>query len=538
MIINPQIKELADSFYTNTTENNEVYFTKWTFPGGTLPDLSYEKAEADDKLADQTLKKAAEFRKTQITHNDDIILSVLEYYCHYIKKNKSNYWHKFDLNHYTCPLPTMLEKLSILKLDTAEEKEIYQSAFSKMPAFIDAMHEKMIQQSAKYIRMPEEACKMAIRNLRTYIPLTDAALRLPEAKEHSEKTKQSLQKLIDYTEKEYLPYTPKTVGMGQYPGGLDMYMRQVNTYISCDESPEAIQQKGYKALADTTAKMENIISKLGYNMSVREFNQHLMTDDRFKFKTPEEMQATLTSHLDKIRPYMSKYFDRMPKADCAVARLDPSMEHSTSWGYYNIPVENPIGVYYYSAAELDKRCQIRTAAVIYHELLPGHHYQMNLVLEDDTLPHIIRNHYNTACADGWAEYASGFCEEIGLYDLYAEYGRLSWDAFLCCRLIVDTGMNALGWTYDRAEKLIKENTMFTDSEIYTELLRYTTAMPAQALSYKWGSLKFFEMRKRAEEVLKDRFDLKEFHHVMTEFGSVPLNITEKHFEWYLKEKQK
>ena len=536
MIINKDIKELADYFYSSTSENNEVYFIKWTFPNNELLDLSYEKAVKDNILADETLEKINNFRNVNLTHTDEIILSVLEYYCYYIKKNLSNYWYKFDLNHYTCPISTLLEKLNTLKTDTIDDMNKYLSIFCKFPKFISDMKIKLETQSSKYIRMPVESCNMALKTLHTFIDMTEETYRGPETKKYVEATKKAIEEIISYIENEYIQYAPQTIGMSQYPGGYEMYMRQVNTYISCDELPEKIQGKGYKALENTRAKMKGIIEKLGYNCTIEQFNEIIQGNDKFKFKTPEEMQNTMTQYLDKIRPLMSTYFNRMPKADCAVKRLNPILEASTSWGHYNIPVENPLGVYYYSAVELDKRCNIRTAAVVYHELFPGHHYQMNLVLEDESLPLIIRNHYNTACADGWAEYASGFCEEIGLYDLYSEYGRLTWDAFLCCRLIVDTGLNALGWTYDKAEKFLSSNTMFTKAEIYTELLRYTTAMPAQALSYKWGSLKFLELRDKAKEILKDKFDLKEFHDVMIEFGSIPLDILEQHFNWYIKTK--
>ncbi len=366
--------------------------------------------------------------------------------------------------------------------------------------------------------------------------MTEKTYRGPKTQKYIDETVKAIKDIISYIETEYIQFAPQAIGMSQYPGGYDMYTRQINTYISCDEVPDKIQKKGYEALNNTKLKIKEIIKKLGYNCTIEEFNDIIQKSDKYKFKTPEEMQDKMTEYLDKIRPLMNTYFNKMPQADCAVKRLDPILEASTSWGHYSIPVENPLGIYYYSAAELDKRNNIRSAAIVYHELLPGHHYQMNLVLEDETLPLIIRNHYNTACADGWAEYASGFCEDIGLYDLISEYGRLSWDAFLCCRLIVDTGLNALGWTYDMAEQFLLKNTMLTKTEIYSELLRYTTAMPAQALSYKWGSLKFLELRNLAKEKLKDDFDLKEFHDVMLEFGSIPLNILEEHFEWYIKSK--
>ncbi len=538
MQIREDIKALADRFYRDTCEKNEVFFVKWTFPSDDLPDLSLARAESDDRLADETLAKVdSMLREPGLSHTDEIILKVLRYYCGYIKKNLLNYWHVFDLNHYTSPLPHLFEKLLALPYETEREKARYLAILEKFPDFLQALHGKLEQQAQRYIRMPLEACKIVLTTFERYMEMAAEMDRGGRTSLLSKEILGALRRLGDYVGGDYMHHAPQTIGMGQYPGGLDMYMRQVDTYISCDACPEEIQRTGYEALEATKKKMRAIMAQVGFQGTLEAFALSVREDPRFRFATPEEMQCAMSGYLDKIRPLMPKYFNRMPKADCAVARIDPRREATTSWGYYNIPVERPIGVYYYSAAELDKRCQVRDQAVVYHELLPGHHYQMNLVLEDPTLPDILHHHYNTACADGWAEYASGFCEEIGLYDPYTEYGRLTWDAFLCCRLIVDTGLNALGWTLENARDFLKQETMFTDRELYTELHRYAVGMPAQALSYKWGSLKFFGFKAKAVEALGEGFDLKEFHDVMLEFGSIPLNIIEEHFEWYIAEKK-
>lgn len=285
--------------------------------------------------------------------------------------------------------------------------------------------------------------------------------------------------------------------------------------------------------------MLEIARGLGYEGSFMEVMRQIQADPRYLFKTPEEMQERMTGWLDEIRPLMGDYFSQMPEADCGVARTSIEDEKTSSWGFYHVPVpgENDKGIYYYSAAELDKRCQIRMKAVVYHELLPGHHYQMNLMMEDDTLPDIIHHHYNTAYADGWAEYASGMGRELGLYEPINDYGRLSWDSFLCCRLIIDTGLNALGWTYDQTCAFLREHTMFTDLEMHIELIRYTCAMPAQALAYKWGSRFFVNLRERAERELGEAFDIKRYHEAVLAYGATPLDLLEEHFEWCLEQEK-
>ena len=533
MQLSPAVRSLCDSFFANTVENNEVYIVKWTFPDGAFPDLSLERAHQDSLLADETEAQARALLENCASHEDEIILRVLIYYCGYIRKNEQNYWLRFDLNHSYRTIPTFLEKLLALPVDTAGQQAFYLKVLENFTPFVQFLHNKLAEQARRYIRLPKEGCRLVIRSLQDCADMLEETNRFPQAAPASAALTRAIEALTAYIEGEYFTLAPEIIGMGQYPGGADLYARQVETYISCNASPEEIQRIGRQALQDTEDQMLAIARSLGHTGTLKEFKEQVQNDPRFRFSTPEEMQETMTAYLDKIRPLMPLYFGRMPKADCAVARLDPASEATSSWGYYNVPNEKPIGIYYYSAAELDKRCQIRTNAVVYHELLPGHHYQMNLVLEDPTVPEIIRHHYNTAYADGWAEYASGFCRDLGLYTPYNEFGRLSWDSFLCCRLLVDTGLNALGWTQQEAVDFLKEHTMFTDAEIRTELVRYTIGMPAQALAYKWGSLKFAEFRRRTQQALGDRFDLKDYHDALLQFGAIPLDILEKHLDWYI-----
>ena len=540
MLISPSIKKMADDFFHDTVENNEVMMVKWTFPNGELPDLSLERAKADYELAEATEAKVEELIAAGgLSHEDDMILRILGHYCGYIKKNYLNWWQRFDLNNIYRVIPTMLDKMLNLPIETEEDRAFYAKVLGNFPPYVEFFANKLEAQARRYIRMPKMCCDLALDMLDAAVVEAPKANRFEGCEEDTDATVERIQKLIDYIRGEYYEQAPVAIGMGQYPGGADLYAREIDTYISCNESPENIMARGYKVLAETEAEMDRIARGIGYEGTHLEIMRAIQNDPRYLFHSPEEMQETMTGYLDKIRPYMPQYFSRMPKADCAVARTSVEDEKTSSWGYYHVPVpgENDKGVYYYSAAELDERCQIRMNAVVYHELLPGHHYQMNLVLEDETLPEIIHHHYNTAYADGWAEYASGFCRELGLYGPIQEYGRLSWDAFLCCRLVIDTGLNALGWTYQDAVDFLKEHTMFTQLEMHTELVRYTCGMPAQALAYKWGSLFFFDMRHRAEEALGDKFDIKRYHDAVLEYGAIPLDLLEYHFQWYLEQEK-
>ena len=531
---------MADDFFANTVENNEVMIVKWTFPDGQLPDLTLERAQRDYELADETeAKMEALLAAGGLTHEDEMILKILGHYCGYIRKNYLNWWQRFDLNSIYRVIPTLFEKMVALPIDTPEQRALYRTALDGFAPFVGFLHGKLEAQAARYIRMPKMCCDLALESLTSAVGGLPRADRFEGCADATAAIISAVEELIAYIRGDYYELAPTIIGIGQYPGGAELYAREIDTYISCNETPENIQKRGYEELARTEAEMLEIARGLGYEGSFMEVMRQIQADPRYLFKTPEEMQERMTGWLDEIRPLMGDYFSQMPEADCGVARTSIEDEKTSSWGFYHVPVpgENDEGIYYYSAAELDKRCQIRMKAVVYHELLPGHHYQMNLVMEDDTLPDIIHHHYNTAYADGWAEYASGMGRELGLYEPINDYGRLSWDSFLCCRLIIDTGLNALGWTYDQTCAFLREHTMFTDLEMHTELIRYTCAMPAQALAYKWGSRFFVNLRERAERELGEAFDIKRYHEAVLAYGAIPLDLLEEHFEWYLEQEK-
>lgn len=535
MKISQEVMQIANELFANTVENNEVMIVKWTFPNGKLPDLSLERAQADAAYADEIEIRARKMLSCATSHNDEIILKVVIRYCAYIRNNLLNYWLRFDLNSSYRTIPTLLEKMLALPIATEQDKALYLQVLTNFAPFVHGLHSKLLAQARRYIRMPRACCDLVLQSLSFAADEVGAhAARFPGCEQPADGLATEILRLKETIAGPYRDLAPTALGMGQYPGGDAFYAREVETYISYPETPEAILKRGYEELARTEQEMLDVAHGMGYTGTLRQIMDQVQTDPRYRFSTPEEMQAALMGYLDDIRPHMSGCFSRMPRADCTVDRTSEADEQTSSWGYYNVPVpgENDKGVYYYSAAELDKRCQIRTRAVVYHELLPGHHYQMNLVQEDDTLPDIIHHHYDTAYADGWAEYASNLCHELGLYQPMEYFGRLTWDAFLCCRLIVDTGLNALGWTYDEAAALLREHTMFTEFEIRTELIRYTCGMPAQALAYKWGSRWFRDLRARMERSLGDAFDIKRFHDAALMFGAIPLDILDEHMSWF------
>lgn len=236
-----------------------------------------------------------------------------------------------------------------------------------------------------------------------------------------------------------------------------------------------------------------------------------------------------------MEPFLDQYFAVLPYD---VKRLDPSMEAGMSYGYYEPPTEDrPVGLYRYNGSGLDSRSQLQAANLIYHELVPGHHFHLACQSENEDLPFIWREAMElTGYNEGWVEYAADLPKEMGLYDdPYDLYGRLVNERFTAQRLVVDTGMNLLGWSLERGRSFMRANTMESETQVATETLRYSTDMLAQALAYRLGYLEMTELRERAERELGSAFDIRAFHEAILGPGALPLSVLEEQIRVFIQE---
>ena len=334
---------------------------------------------------------------------------------------------------------------------------------------------------------------------------------------------------------------PRTVGLGQYPGGKVAYARLIRAETTLNVTPEKAHAIGLREVAALERRMTEIRARLDFKGSREEFHRFLQTDPRFFPKTPEQIRDRLTSAIERIRPALDRFFVRFPKAPYAIKRLNPALEGSMTYGYYTVPSPlDPSGYYFFNGSNLDQRSLLNAAALAYHEIMPGHHFQMAQQRERLERPAFRRNLGHSGFQEGWAEYASsGLAMEAGMYsDPYDLYGRLMYDTFFSVRLVVDTGLNFYGWPRAKAIAYMKEHTLESDTQIDSETLRYAVGSPAQALSYKLGSLKMFELRRKAERALGSRFDIQRFHDALVGSGSMPLTLLEQHIDWFIAQEKK
>ena len=519
-------------------------------PVENLPEISEESSRKELAVYRAFLERLGRIDPASLNHDDWLTWAVLEWE---LKQGVAAADHLALLSPitpYTLPLPGLHEIYTRHTFSSPEDLDRYLKLLRQYPRYVGQLQARAEWQRTKGFLLPKQTVDQMVLMFRAFaqpaerslfavsperLPKGSEAFRAQVAKIIQEEVNPSLERLAVMLEGDYRKAAPEGVGMGQYPGGPEAYRFLVRVYTGLDVTPEEVHRRGLDEVARLEARMAEVRRQVGFEGTQRQFNDHLRADARWLAKTPEEVGERLMAPVRKIEPLIGRYFLRIPKAPYGVKRMDPALEGSVTFGQYRQPVAgDPSGWYQYNGSSLDQRPLPGAAALIYHELLPGHHFQIALQLENESLPRLRRNLYHTAFVEGWAEYASELGIEMGLYDdPYALYGRLAMDMFLSNRLVVDTGMNALGWPRSKAIEYMRERLLETEVQIGTETLRYSTSMPGQALAYKMGSARIWELRRQAERELGPKFDLRRFHEAVLGSGSLPLSVLERHVAWWI-----
>ncbi len=333
-------------------------------------------------------------------------------------------------------------------------------------------------------------------------------------------------RLHDVLSTEILPAArpPERPGLCHVPGGEEAYRRLIRVHTSLDLAPDELHRTGLAEIERIDAEMEAHAARTIGSRSRAEAIARLRGDPALHFTTREEVHAKAEEALARAAAAIPAWFGRLPKASCAVVDMPAHEEEHSTIAYYRQPAEDGTrpGQYYLNTSHPETRPRYEAEVLAYHESIPGHHLQIAIAQELDGLPAFRRHLGPTAFFEGWGLYTERLADEMGLYagDL-DRIGVLSFDAWRASRLVVDTGMHAMGWTRDRAIDFMLEHTALAPNNIVNEVDRYIS-MPGQALAYKTGQLELLRLRAAARERLGASFDIRTFHDTVLENGAIGL----------------
>lgn len=342
-------------------------------------------------------------------------------------------------------------------------------------------------------------------------------------------------KLLKFMSDEYQPACRQQIGASALSRGREYYRHCVRHFTTLDIEPQEVHDVGQAEVKRIRQEMQAVIKKSGYSGDFRAFVEFLRTDPQFYATTPEQLLKEVSLVLKRMDGELPKLFGKLPRMPYGIREIPSYIAPRTTTAYYMPPVGDgsQAGFYYVNTYDLKSRPLFEIEALSLHEAVPGHHTQIALQQELEGMPSFRRFSHATAFVEGWGLYAERLGLEVGFYqDPYRDFGRLSYEMWRACRLVVDTGMHFLGWTRQQAIQFMADNTALTLHNITAEVDRYI-AWPGQATAYKMGELKIRALRRLAEEQLGPKFDVRQFHDVVLAEGAVPLDVLEANVKAYI-----
>lgn len=345
---------------------------------------------------------------------------------------------------------------------------------------------------------------------------------------------------LDFFRNEYLPNARKTLGASELPDGRKYYAMKIREFTTLNLTPEEIHKIGLSEVDRISSEMNAVMKQAGFQGDFAAFLVFLRTDPRFYAKTPEELLSRASRIAKRIDGKLPSLFKTLPRLPYTVEPVPDDIAPKYTSGRYVGPAQGSTqpGIYWVNTYMLESRPLYNLEALTLHEAVPGHHLQISLARELGDLPNFRRFSYISSFGEGWGLYCEWLGLEAGIYqDPYSNFGRLTYEMWRACRLVVDTGIHSMGWTRQQAIDYLATRTALPLHEVETEVDRYIS-WPGQALAYKLGELKIKELRKRAEAALGTRFDVREFHDIVLGSGAVPLSVLESNVDRWIASQRK
>jgi uncharacterized protein (DUF885 family) len=342
----------------------------------------------------------------------------------------------------------------------------------------------------------------------------------------------------DFMVNEYKPNARDNIAASSLPKGKKYYQNRLRHYTTLPLTAIQVHQQGHTEVKRIRAEMDKIIKQVSFDGSFSDFVQFLRTDPQFYAATPTELlkeASFIAKKMDAKLPTLFKTLPRTPYGVMAVpANIAPKY---TTGRYAGSSRDDQPGNYWVNTYRLDRRPLYVLTALTLHEAVPGHHLQISLAKEMKDVAKFRNRTYISAFGEGWGLYSEYLGIEAGMYeDPYHNFGRLTYEMWRACRLVVDTGIHTQGWSRAKAIDFLASNTALSLHNVKTEIDRYIS-WPGQALSYKVGELTIKRLRKEAEKTLGEDFDLRDFHDELLKRGSMPLSMLDSIIMHYISQQK-
>jgi uncharacterized protein (DUF885 family) len=355
-----------------------------------------------------------------------------------------------------------------------------------------------------------------------------------------EQIKPAQQAQLRFLETELLPAARAGLGVRTLPNGEAYYSYLVRSFTTTNMTPDEVHALGQSEVRRIRAEMDTVIAESGFRGDFRAFTTFLRTDPQFYATSAEDLMektARLTRRADAALP---RLFGTLPRLTYGIEPTPAETAPTSATASYSpgSALLGQAGTYYVNTHNLNQRPLYELPALTLHEATPGHHLQVALMQEQPEAPYFRRTSWFTSYVEGWGLYAETLGYDIDFYTTpYERFGRLSYEMWRACRLVVDTGIHWLGWSYEEGRQCFEQNTALSEQNITAEVNRYIGG-PGQALAYKIGELTFRRMRAEAEQALGDRFDIRAFHDHLLSDGALPMDIVETRMRAWIVEQQR
>jgi len=524
------LADIATEYQSYNDRQNELNKTQW-------PNMSQNHIRSKIAVYSRWVSALDKLEVSELGENDLINYDMLSFILQDELYRLNHNSHLLPLNSEGGFLINMMYSVRGVQLNSDEKRENYIAKLNNTKTYLSQQIKNLKAGQKSGLSRPKIVVRNCIKVLDDALsynggdfflfkPLSDQEI---SHQDYSKEIILAFQKLRNYLYKDYMKNAPEQIGISEITDGKAYYEQRVRYYTTLDMTPQEVFDVGKSEVKRIKKEMQDIINGLEFQGDYNDFLEFLRTDPQFYVDTPDELlrhAAWLSKKAEEILP---RYFNKLPSLPFTVSPVPDEIAPNYTTGRYSggSMEQQRAGAFWVNTYNLPARPLYVLPALTLHEAVPGHHLQISLAKEIlDSLPPF-RSAYLSAYGEGWGLYAEYLGKEAGIYATpYQDFGRLTYEMWRACRLVVDPGMHYFGWSKEEAVAYMTENAALSEHEIETEINRYI-GWPAQAVSYKIGELKIRELRTRAEEAIGENFEIREFHDLLLSNGSIPLRTLER-----------